>query len=134
MKNFLLTLIMISFCACENKDSITKNAFIGTWHLESINDSTVNKGVIMYSPDGQMSAILSKNDSMVIGYSGKYEINTKESFVTHFRDFYSILPYPRPTVVPIYVRDFSFSKDFKTLTLRPKEDKGLTLIWKKVSN
>jgi len=134
MKNLLLTLIVISFCACGNKDSITKNAFIGTWHLVSMNDTTANKGVIIYSPDGQMSAILSKNDSMVIGYSGKYEINSKESFVTHFRDFYSILPYPRPTEVPIYVRDFSFSKDFKTLTLRPRENKGLALIWKKVSN
>jgi hypothetical protein len=69
----------------------------------------------MYNPDGQMVAMLSLKDTIVIGYSGKYEINTKESIVTHFRDFYSILPHPRPDIGPIFIRDYSFSQDFQVL-------------------
>jgi len=84
-------------------------------------------------PDGQMAAMLSLKDTIVIGYSGKYEINTKESIVTHFRDFYSYLPHPRPDIVPIFIRDYSFSQDFQVLILKPKELKGQELIWKKVN-
>jgi hypothetical protein len=90
-------MILFGLIGCKDKNKITKDSFIGTWHLVSISDGFVDKGLIMYSSDGQMSAILSKNDSMLLGYSGKYEINLKESYVTHFRDFYSTLPYPSKT-------------------------------------
>lgn len=132
MKNVLLLIILFSLIACKDNDKITKDAFIGTWHLVSISDGFVDKGLIMYSQDGQMSAILSKNDSMLLGYSGRYEINLKESYVIHFRDFYSTLPYPNKTKTTIFVRDFIFSNDGQTLTLKPRESKGLSLIWKKV--
>jgi hypothetical protein len=86
----------------------------------------------MYNPDGHMAAMLSKQDSIVIGYSGRYEINSKESIVTHFRDFYSILPHPRPDIVPIFIREYSFSENGQVLTLKPKEIKGQALVWRKV--
>jgi hypothetical protein len=111
MKTTLILLLTISLFSCNNSYKIAKKPFIGTWHLTSINTNTVDKGVLMYSPDGQMTAMLSLKDTIVIGYSGKYEINTKESIVTHFRDFYSILPHPRPDIVPIFIRDYSFSQD-----------------------
>ena len=132
MKNILLVIILFGCIACKNKDKVTKDSFLGTWHLVSISDGFVDKGVIMYSQDGQMSAILSKNDSMLVGYSGKYEINLKDSYVTHFRDFYSNLPYPSKTDTSIFVRDFVFSNNGQTLTLKPRESKELSLIWKKV--
>ena len=133
MKKILCLLIVIELASCSNVNKITKNDFIGTWHLVSISDGFVDKGVLSYSPDNQMIAILSKNDSMLIGYSGKYEINYKVSYVTHYRDFYSILPYPEEIQNPIFIRDFSFSSDKQTLTLKPREEKGLELIWKKFS-
>ena len=133
MKISLTLFLALSLFACSNSYKITKKAFIGTWHLTSINTNTVDKGVLMYSPDGHMAAMLSLKDTIVIGYSGKYEINTNESIVTHFRDFYSILPHPRPDIVPIFIRDYSFSQDFQVLTLKPKELKGQELIWKKVN-
>jgi hypothetical protein len=132
MKKLLAVALSLSLFACNTVYKSTQKAFIGTWHLTSINSNTVDKGVIMYSPDGQMAAMLSKNDTIVIGYSGTYEINTKESIVTHYRDFYSILPHPRPDITPIFIRDYSFSENGQVLTLRPKEIKGQALIWKKV--
>ena len=130
MKKNLCLLILIFILACNNDD---KAAFIGTWHLASINDTTVDKGVIIYSTDGQMTAVLSKKDGIIIGYSGKYELNTNEGYVTHFRDFYGMLPYTNDTTVPVYIRDYKLSADKKTLILSPREEKGLKLIWKKIS-
>ncbi len=71
---------------------------------------------------------------MVVGYSGKYEINLNESYVKHFRDFYTTLPYPVETKNPIFIRDFSFSNNKQTLILKPREEKGLELVWEKVNN
>jgi hypothetical protein len=132
MKNILLIALAMSCLACGNNYQLTQKKFIGTWHLISINSNTVDKGVIMYSLDGHMSAMLSKKDTIVIGYSGRYKINAAESSVTHFRDFYSILPHPRPDIVPIFIRDYSFSQDGQVMTLKPKEIKGQELVWKKV--
>lgn len=132
MKKILILSFAIFFIACNNQEKITKNDFVGTWHLVSISDGYADKGVIIYSPDGQMSVILSKKDSMLIGYSGKYEINFKESYVKHFRNFYTTLPYPVETKNPVFIRDYLFSKDKQTLILKPREEKGLELIWKKV--
>ena len=132
MKHLLLIAFALSLLSCSNRYELTQKKFIGTWHLMSINSNTVDKGVIMYSPDGHMAAMLSKKDTIVIGYSGRYKINATESIVTHFRDFYSILPHPRPDIVPIFIRDYSFSEDGQVLTLKPKEIKGQELVWKKV--
>ena len=118
--------------ACAHQKKITKNDFVGSWHLVSISDGYADKGVIIYSYDGQMSVIFSKKDSMLLGYSGKYEINFKESFVKHFRNFYTTLPYPTETKNPVFIRDFTFSNDKQRLTLKPREEKGLELIWEKV--
>jgi hypothetical protein len=132
MKHLLLIAMTASLLACSNRYELTQKKFIGTWHLMSINSNTVDKGVIMYSPDGHMAAMLSKKDTIVIGYSGRYQINAAESNVTHFRDFYSILPHPRPDIVPIFIREYAFSQDGQVLTLKPKEIKGQELVWKKV--
>jgi hypothetical protein len=132
MKKLLAVALSISLLACNNVYKSTQKAFIGTWHLTSINSNTVDKGVIMYSPDGHMAAMLSKKDTIVIGYSGRYQINADASIVTHFRDFYSILPHPRPDIVPIFIREYAFSQDGQVLTLKPKETKGQELVWKKV--
>jgi hypothetical protein len=131
MKKFIYLLFVIIVFACNNNND--KAAFVGTWHLVSINDTVVDKGVIIYSTDGQMTAVLSKKDGKVIGYSGKYELNTNKGYVTHFRDFYGMLPYTNDTTVPAYVRDYALSNDKKTLVLSPREEKGLKLTWKKVT-
>ena len=132
MKHIVYIFLALTLLSCNNQYKLTQKKFIGTWHLMSINSNTVDKGVIMYSPDGHMAAMLSKKDTIVIGYSGRYQINPGESKVTHFRDFYSILPHPRPDIVPIFIRDYSFSEDGQILTLKPKESKGQELLWKKV--
>ena len=132
MKHIVYIFLALTLLSCNNQYKLTQKKFIGTWHLMSINSNTVDKGVIMYSPDGHMAAMLSKKDTIVIGYSGRYQINPGESKVTHFRDFYSILPHPRPDIVPIFIRDYSFSEDGQILTLKPKEIKGQELVWKKV--
>ncbi len=131
MKKIIFLLLVIFTSACNSNDD--KTAFIGTWHLVSINDTVVDKGVIIYSTDGQMTAVLSKKDGEIIGYSGKYELNIKEGYVTHFRDFYGMLPYTNDTTVPAYVRDYELSADKKTLILSPREEKGLKLTWKKIA-
>ena len=132
MRNLLIIVVAFSLLSCSDAYTTTRNSFIGTWHLTSINSNTVDKGVIMYNPDGHMAAMLSKQDTIVIGYSGRYENNSKESIVTHFRDFYSILPHPRPDIVPIFIREYSFSENGQVLTLKPKEIKGQALVWRKV--
>ena len=66
MKIALMLLLALILFACNNSYKITKKAFIGTWHLTSINTNTVDKGVPMYSPDGQMAAMLCLKDTIVI--------------------------------------------------------------------
>jgi hypothetical protein len=133
MKNVYFLLFILTLVSCSNEDQLTKNAFIGTWHLVSTQPNIMDKGVLMYSQDGQMTAILNKKDKSIIGYCGKYEINTKLSFVTHYRDFYASLPEANDSTPPVYIRDFELSADKKTLILRPREEAGLSLTWKKVS-
>ncbi len=79
-----------------------------------------------------MSAMLSKNDTLTYGYSWKYEINTKESVVTHFRDYYATLPIPKSDKGPLYIREYSLSEGNQVLTLKPKEASTLILVWRKV--
>lgn len=133
MKIIILFVFVLGIFACNNQDKVTTSSFIGTWHLVSISDGSVDKGVLMYNADGQMVAALSKKDSMLYGYSGKYEINFKEAYVKHVRDFYKSLPYTKDSNEIIFNRDYSFSEDKQTLTLKPRETKGLVLVWKKVS-
>ena len=133
MKNLYFLLFIITLASCSNEDKLTKDAFVGTWHLVSTQPNIMDKGVLMYSPDGQMTAILNKKDNSIIGYCGKYEINTKLSFVTHYRDFYASLPAANDSTPPVYIRDFKLSADKKTLILSPREETGLTLTWEKVS-
>lgn len=133
MKNLYFLLIVLSITACSNRDRITKEAFVGTWHLVRTQPNILDKGLLMYSPDGHMTAILNKKDKSIIGYSGRYEINTALSFVTHYRDFYALLPSTNDSTPPVYIRDFKLSEDKKTLILSPREEAGLTLTWKKVS-
>lgn len=118
-----------------NENQILNNApneLVGTWHLTTKGQNIFDKGVIMYNPDGQMSVILSKKDSVVTGYSGKYELNTKEQYVAHYRDYYTLLPYVNDSIPPVWIRDYKLSEDKKTLTLSPREDKSYSLIWERV--
>ena len=118
-----------------NENQILNNApneLVGTWHLTTKGQNIFDKGVIMYNPDGQMSVILSKKDSVVTGYSGKYELNTKEQYVAHYRDYYTLLPYVNDSIPPVWIRDYKLSEDKKTLTLSPREDKSFSLIWERV--
>ena len=132
MRNLLFIAVAFSLLSCSDAYTTTRNSFIGTWHLTSINSNSVDKGVIMYNPDGHMTAMLSKNDTLTYGYSGKYEINTKESVVTHFRDYYATLPFPKSDQGPLYIREYSFNEGNQVLTLKPKESSTLILVWKKV--
>ncbi len=133
MKKIFSLILIIVIASCNNEDKLTKEAFVGTWHLVSTQPNIMDKGVLMYSPDGQMTAILNKKDKSIIGYCGKYEINSKLSFVTHYRDFYASLPAANDSTPPVYIRDFKLSADKKTLILRPREEAGLSLTWEKVS-
>ena len=108
------------------------NELVGTWHLTTKGQNIFDKGVIIYSADGQMSVILSKKDSVVTGYSGKYELNSKAHFVSHYRDYYTLLPYVNDSIPPVWIRDYKLSEDKKTLTLSPREDKSFSLIWERV--
>jgi hypothetical protein len=110
----------------------SKNELIGTWHLTTKGQKIFDKGVIMYSADGQMTVLLSKKDSIVTGYSGKYEVNDKDKYVAHFRDFYSLLPKINDSTPPVWIRDYALSADKKTLTLSPREDRSFSLVWERV--
>jgi hypothetical protein len=79
-----------------------------------------------------MSVILSKKDSVVTGYSGKYKLNTEKQYVAHYRDYYTLLPYINDSIPPVWIRDYALSKDKKTLTLSPREDTSFSLIWERV--
>jgi len=123
------------------------NPFVGTWLLDHVTqeDSSgadqmvdvFNKGLIMYSDDGYMSAILTYSagygdrPGLDVGYCGRYELNTEETFVSHLRDVIAI---NADTENEVFVRDYVFSDDNKLLTLSPREDtwKGTSLTWKRV--
>jgi hypothetical protein len=132
MKYTLLLVLALSLFGCKTSYESTKKAFIGTWHLSSTTINFADKGVIIYSPDGHMTAMLSKNDTLTYGYSGKYEINTKESVVTHFREYYATLPFPKSDQGPLYIREYRLSEGNQVLTLKPKESSALILVWRKV--
>ncbi len=133
---FFLLLASSLITHCKNKEikptNQPANELVGTWHLTTKGQHIFDKGVIMYSADGQMCVILSKKDSVVTGYSGKYELNTKEQYVAHYRDYYTLLPFINDSIPPVWIRDYSLSEDRKTLTLSPREDKSFSLIWERV--
>ena len=79
---------------------------MGVWLLHHVTqeDSTgaiqiadvFHKGLIMYSADGYISAILiysgnySDTPELDVGYCGHYEINLEEKYVSHLRDVIAI--------------------------------------------
>ena len=93
----MLLILIIAAIGCNTKPKAAgkelNNYLVGTWHLTTKGQNLFHKGVIIYSVDGQMSVILNHKDSAASGYSGKYEVNEKESYVKHYRDFYSLLPF-----------------------------------------
>ena len=107
--------------------------YITTQNMEEV----FKDGLIIYSADGYMSAILTYTDDHVenpgldVGYCGKYKINQKEEFVSHLRDVIAI---NNETENVTFVRDYQFSDDGNFLTLSPREAKwkGTSLTWKKV--
>jgi hypothetical protein len=141
MKKTLKTLLFLIITSslmvyCKSKENTAPNQapneLVGTWHLTTKGQNIFDKGVIIYSTDGQMSVILSKKDSVVTGYSGKYEVNANEKYVTHYRDYYPLLPYVNDSTPPVWIRDYTLSEDKNTLKLSPREDKSFSLIWERI--
>ncbi len=154
MISLFLVLIFMFSCNRDTEGSTSSattenatNPFVGTWLLDHVTqrDTTgidqvtdvFRKGLIMYSADGYMSAILTYSDDngntpgLDVGYCGRYELNTDESYVRHLRDVIAINV---DTENEVFVRDYSFSEDNKLLTLSPRENKwkGTSLIWRRV--
>ncbi len=134
--------------AAEYEETRTiSNPFVGSWLLDYVKqlDSTgiaqvaqvFKTGLIIYSADGYMSAILtyvenhSEYPGLDVGYCGKYNFNLEASYVNHLRDVIAI---NNETENQIFIRDYHFSDDGNYLTLSPREDKwkGTSLTWKKV--
>ncbi len=138
MQKRILLILIIAAIGCNTKPKAAgkelNNYLVGTWHLTTKGQNLFHKGVIIYSVDGQMSVILNHKDSAASGYSGKYEVNEKESYVKHYRDFYSLLPFTNDSIPPIWIRDYKLSADKKTLTLSPREDTSFSLVWERVQN
>ena len=138
MQKRMLLILIIAAIGCNTKPKAAgkelNNYLVGTWHLTTKGQNLFHKGVIIYSVDGQMSVILNHKDSAASGYSGKYEVNEKESYVKHYRDFYSLLPFTNDSIPPIWIRDYKLSADKKTLTLIPREDTSFSLVWERVQN
>ena len=134
----MLLILIIAAIGCNTKPKAVRkeldNDLVGTWHLTTKGQNLFHKGVIIYSVDGQMSVILNHKDSAASGYSGKYEVNEKESYVKHYRDFYSLLPFTNDSIPPIWIRDYKLSADKKTLTLSPREDTSFSLVWERVQD
>ena len=134
----MLLILIIAAIGCNTKPKAAgkelNNYLVGTWHLTTKCQNLFHKGVIIYSVDGQMSVILNHKDSAASGYSGTYEVNEKESYVKHYRDFYSLLPFTNDSIPPIWIRDYKLSADKKTLTLSPREDTSFSLVWERVQN
>jgi hypothetical protein len=138
MQKRMLLILIIAAIGCNTKPKAVgkelNNDLVGTWHLTTKGQNLFHKGVIIYSVDGQMSVILNHKDSAASGYSGKYEVNEKESYVKHYRDFYSLLPFTNDSIPPIWIRDYKLSADKKTLTLSPREDTSFSLVWERVQD
>ena len=138
MQKRMLLILIIAAIGCNTKPKAAgkelNNYLVGTWHLTTKGQNLFHKGVIIYSVDGQMSVILNHKDSAASGYSGKYEVNEKESYVKHYRDFYSLLPFTNDSIPTIWIRDYKLSADKKTLTLSPREDTSFSLVWERVQN
>jgi hypothetical protein len=138
MQKRMLLILIIAAIGCNTKPKAIgkelNNDLVGTWHLTTKGQNLFHKGVIIYSVDGQMSVILNHKDSAASGYSGKYEVNEKESYVKHYRDFYSLLPFTNDSIPPIWIRDYKLSADKKTLTLSPREDTSFSLVWERVQD
>jgi hypothetical protein len=138
MQKRMLLILIIAAIGCNTKPKAAgkelNNYLVGTWHLTTKGQNLFHKGVIIYSVDGQMSVILNHKDSAASGYSGKYEVNEKESYVKHYRDFYSLLPFTNDSIPPVWIRDYKLSADKKTLTLSPREDTSFSLVWERVQN
>ena len=129
------------------KTNIAANSFVGSWLLDSVSQldssgqskvtAVFKKGLIIYSADGYMSAVLTytddhkENPGIDVGYCGQYELNQEEKYVRHLRDVIAI---NNTTENEVFVRDYLFSEDNKFLTLSPREAKwkGTSLTWKKV--
>ena len=115
MQKRMLLILIIAAIGCNTKPKAAgkelNNYLVGTWHLTTKGQNLFHKGVIIYSVDGQMSVILNHKDSAASGYSGKYEVNEKESYVKHYRDFYSLLPFTHDSIPPIWIRDYKLSAD-----------------------
>ena len=124
-----------------------KDAFIGTWLLDHVTLASDNgeevadvfsAGLIIYSEDGYMSAVLTRSESqkenpgMDVGYCGRYEVNEKETYVRHIRDVITI---NSENEEGVFVRDYEFSPDRNTLILSPRESnrQGMSLTWKRAS-
>jgi hypothetical protein len=135
-KCIVLIALICFIISCKEKrnplQNESKNELIGTWHLTTKGQKIFDKGVIMYSADGQMTVLLSKKDSIVTGYSGKYEVNEQDKYVAHYRDYYSLLPNINDSTPPVWIRDYALSADRKTLTLSPREDRSFSLVWERV--
>jgi hypothetical protein len=138
MQKRMLLILIIAVIGCNTKPKSAgmelNSDLVGAWHLTTKGQNLYHKGVIIYSVDGQMSVILNHKDSAASGYSGKYEVNEKESYVKHYRDFYSLLPFTNDSIPPVWIRDYKLSADKKTLTLSPREDTSLSLVWERVQN
>ena len=138
MQKRMLLILIIAAIGCNTKPKAVgkelNNDLVGTWHLTTKGQNLFHKGVIIYSVDGQMSVILNHKDSAASGYSGRYEVNEKESYVKHYRDFYALLPFTNDSIPPIWIRDYKLSADKKTLTLSPREDTSFSLVWERVQD
>ncbi len=125
-----------------------KDAFVGSWLLDHVTLTSENgeeeeadvfsTGLIIYSADGYMSAVLTRSESqkenpgMDVGYCGRYEINEEETYVRHIRDVITI---NSENEEGVFVRDYEFSPDRNTLVLSPRESnrQGMSLTWKRAS-
>lgn len=149
----LIAFIIFSLISCDTNEqdhsSIIPeaNPFVGAWLLDHVTqaDSTgtdqivdvFSDGLIMYSDDGYMSAILTYSEDygdtpgLDVGYCGRYEYDVEDTFVSHLRDVIAINV---DTEHEVFVRDYEFSVDGKLLTLSPREDtwKGTSLTWRRV--
>tara|TARA_X000000950_G_C13657072_1_gene554275 strand:- start:323 stop:736 length:414 start_codon:yes stop_codon:yes gene_type:complete len=130
---YLLPALLL-MTSCEESNLPKKiNPFIGTWILESDTENRFEKGILVYTEGGYMIAALNRPDMPAVGYSGKYEINFDEKFVTHYRDFYPNINLAKDTVMPPYVRNYELKNYNKTIVLKPREGK-IELTWNKVEN
>lgn len=129
------------------KTNSKQSPFIGTWRLDHVTMPDANgdpqvadlftDGLIMYSADGYMSAILHTTAAFAqapnqdVGYCGKYIIHEKDGYVEHLRDVITI---NNDEEHEVFKRNFAFSDKNNQLVLTPHEAQfsGLALTWKRV--